>query len=488
MRTRGLFQTIAETACEPRDMASLVFFRIACGLILLWEVLRYFLNGWIDSLYLLPQFHFTYLGFGWVRPWPGDWLFLHFLVLGIAAAGLTLGYRSRTSAAVLSVGWGYVLLLEKSAFLNHLYLICLLTFLMIFVPVGQACSWDTRRRPEHRSDFVPAVGLWVLRAQIAIPYVFGALAKLNGDWLHGQPLQMWMSRMTHVRQVVPAFGEPWLALAFSYAGFLLDLFVVPLLLWRRTRVWACIAAVAFHLMNAVVFRIGIFPWFMICATTLFFEPDWPRRVWRRLGFAGERGGVNQSRSHAERGNENDSSLTLRVILAVGVWFAVQFAVPFQHLYYPGDVDWTEEGSRFTWRMMLNDKTSAMGLLAVDRKTQRVSPIDPWRFLNASQLDYLGRDPDMLVQFSQFLAEEIRRTEHREVAIHAHVFCSLNGRRPQLLVDPKIDLSRQTRGWGHQPWTIPLSEPLLDSPWDQPPDRWGKSLEVPDPNLSRRPKD
>ena len=28
----------------------------------------------------------------------------------------------------------------------------------------------------------------MLRGQIAIPYVFGGLAKLNGDWLHGQPL------------------------------------------------------------------------------------------------------------------------------------------------------------------------------------------------------------------------------------------------------------------------------------------------------------
>ncbi|MBC7854667.1 MAG: HTTM domain-containing protein, partial [Pirellulaceae bacterium] len=316
MRTRGLFQTIAETAFEPRDVASLVFFRIAFGVILLWEVLRYFLIGWIDSLYLLPAFHFTYLGFGWVRPWPGDWLFLHFLMLGIAAAGLALGYRTRLSAAVLCVGWSYVLLLEKSAYLNHLYLICLLAFLMIFIPAGRACSWDVRRRPDRRSDFVPAVALWVLRGQIAIPYFFGALAKLNGDWLHGQPMQMWMSRMTHVRQVVPAFGELWLALAFSYGGFLLDLFVVPFLLWRRTRVWAFGAAVAFHLMNALVFRIGIFPWFMICATTLFFDPDWPRRAWRWLSGSSQPSPTRergvQSRFHAERGNEMiTSSLALR---------------------------------------------------------------------------------------------------------------------------------------------------------------------------------
>ncbi|MBC7820864.1 MAG: HTTM domain-containing protein, partial [Planctomycetaceae bacterium] len=168
------------------------------------------------------------------------------------------------------------------------------------------------------------------------------------------------------------------------------------------------------------------------------------------------------------------------VAGVCVWFSIQCVLPFQHLLYPGDVDWTEEGSRFTWRMMLTDKTSALGLFAVDRETKRVTPIDPTRFLTSWQLEYLGRDPDLLVQFSQFLAEEFRQTEHREVAIHAQVFCSLDGRRPQLLVDPKIDLGRQTRRLGPQPWIVPLSEPLLDSPWDQPPDdTWGKMLELPD---------
>jgi hypothetical protein len=49
-----------------------------------------------------------------------------------------------------------------------------------------------------------------------------------------------------------------------------------LLLWRRTRVLAYLAALAFHLTNWYLFNIGIFPWIMICATLLFFPPSWPR--------------------------------------------------------------------------------------------------------------------------------------------------------------------------------------------------------------------
>jgi hypothetical protein len=60
-----------ESLFEPIDIASLVFFRVALGGILLWEVWRYFANGWINSLYISPPFHFTYYGFAWVKPWPG---------------------------------------------------------------------------------------------------------------------------------------------------------------------------------------------------------------------------------------------------------------------------------------------------------------------------------------------------------------------------------------------------------------------------------
>ena len=31
-------------------------------------------------------------------------------------------------------------------------------------------------------------------------------------------------------------------------------------------------------MNASLFQIGVFPWVMIFLTTIFFAPDWPRRM------------------------------------------------------------------------------------------------------------------------------------------------------------------------------------------------------------------
>ncbi|HEY9226418.1 MAG TPA: HTTM domain-containing protein, partial [Gemmatimonadaceae bacterium] len=54
----------------PVDGASLAVFRIGFGVIMVWEVARYFLSGWIARYYIEPRFHFTYFGFDWVHPWP----------------------------------------------------------------------------------------------------------------------------------------------------------------------------------------------------------------------------------------------------------------------------------------------------------------------------------------------------------------------------------------------------------------------------------
>ena len=86
----------------PVHLAWLAYFRIAFGLIMMWEVWRYFNYNWINRYWITPPFHFTYYGFGWVKPWPGDGMYLHFIILALAAAGITLGLFYRISASIFS--------------------------------------------------------------------------------------------------------------------------------------------------------------------------------------------------------------------------------------------------------------------------------------------------------------------------------------------------------------------------------------------------
>ncbi|HTN76800.1 MAG TPA: HTTM domain-containing protein [Pirellulaceae bacterium] len=452
----------------PIDIASLVVFRVALGVILLVEMLRFLLHGWVYEFYVAPVFHFSYFGFAWLRPLPPLAMYGLFLTLCLLAGMIVVGWHYRTACLLFCAGFTYVFLLEKAFYMNHFYFVCLLTLVMAFVPAQRQFSYDARRGPGLRSDYIPRWSLWLLRFMIALPYVYGGIAKINADWLQGQPMQMWMSRMTQLREFVPMFGEPWLALAFSYGGLALDLLIVPLLLWTPTRRYALVVAIFFHVCNSVMFQIGIFPWLMICGTTLFLAPDWPRRVLRSVPQAAPMP-ANFPRVWPWADRFGAAFL--------GLFLLVQIIVPWRHLLYPGDVDWTEEGSRFAWRMMLNEKIAALQFVAVDPKTQRVGSLDIRPYLTPRQLDKMSYDPEMIREFAHFLQQQRVREGHGQQEIHALVFCALNGRKPQLLVDPRANLATRERTWQTANWIKPLTEPLPEIAWTMPPAEWPQHFDL-----------
>jgi len=457
----------------PVEGAGLAFFRIAFGLLLLIDVSRFLVNGWVIHDFVTPPFHFTYYGFSWVKPLPAVGMLALFVGLAACAVLIAVGLRYRLACSLFCLGFTYAFLLERSLYLNHFYLICLLTGLMAFVPANRAFSLDAWLRPSRATDSVPAWSIWLLRFQIAIPYFYGGLAKLNGDWIYGQPLQMWMGRMQGLRSIIPAFGEPWLAMLFSYGGLLLDLFVVPLLLWKPTRPYAFVAAVCFHLMNALMWEIGIFPWFMIAATTLFLTPDWPRRSLGWLIPTVRKELQTESDTVADSSHLSPRGKLLATLFLL--FAAFQLLFPLRHLLYPGHVDWTEEGSQFAWRMMLNDKTAAIQFFAVDPTSGQRSGIDIRPYLTNRQLNKMSHDPAMIRDFAEFLAQQYRRETGKRYEVHALAYCTLNGRLPQLLVDPRVDLSAQPQSWTHAPWIVPLEQPMRERALELPPSEWAKLL-------------
>ncbi|MBI2921789.1 MAG: HTTM domain-containing protein [Planctomycetes bacterium] len=419
-------------------------FRIAFGGLMLWEVLRFFASNWIRGTYIRPVFHFTYDGFEWVRPWPGAGMYVHFAVIGAASLCVALGFQYRAAAVVLFVTFAWLFLCEQAVYLNHFYLIALLAFLFVFLPAHREWSLDARRRPALHTGTVPAWALHILRFQIAVPYVFGGVAKISPDWLRGEPIRTWLRESSDFPVLGRFFGEEWCVYLFAYGGLLIDLFIVPLLLWRRTRTPAFLAAFGFHAMNALLFDIGVFPPMMIAASTIFFDPSWPRKFLRPPAIA-ERPPLPPPRAP-------------RALLAgIALWVASQSLMPLRHFAWPGDVNWTEQGHRFSWHMKLRDKDGSGKIRVTFPGSGRTIVVNPRDWLNARQEREMWTHPDMLVEFAHFLREEYRAKGHGVVEVRAEVRVSLNGRPPALLVDPETDLASVHRWWGHSKW-IRLQSP------------------------------
>ena len=132
------------------------------------------------------------------------------------------------------------------------------------------------------------------------------------------------------------------------------------------------------------------------------------------------------------------------------WFGLRCKdlLPFRHFLYPGDVDWTEEGSRFAWRMMLVDKPAAMQFLARDPgKPAGGFRSIPSRGSRRNNSNGSAQYPGMAHQFSRFLAEELKRKGYGDLEIRVIDLCSMNGRKPQLLIDPQVDLAAEPETWG-----------------------------------------
>ena len=246
------------------DGASVAAFRVFFGLLGLAVVIRFFAHGRIGPLYVDPTHHFTYLGFGWVQPWPDWWMYTYFAVVGLLSLDIVVGCRPRLYAVLFCIGFTYMALVDRTTYCNHYYLMNLVSLLLAILP------WQR--------NAVPLRTIRVLRAQIGIVYLFAGLAKLNPDWLFDAlPMCIWMYQHGDLLLIGTLLQETWVAYAMSWGGALFDLAVVPALVWQPARLVAYILLLAFHLSTWVLFpQLVIFPWLMIGLSLIFSDSEGAR--------------------------------------------------------------------------------------------------------------------------------------------------------------------------------------------------------------------
>jgi vitamin K-dependent gamma-carboxylase len=455
-RRPGAWGRLAARLAAPVDGASVVFFRVAFGALMVLATVRFAAHGWIHDYYLAPTRFFTYAGLGWVTPWPGAGMYVHFAAMGVAAALVMVGLWTRIAAALFAALFAYAHLCDKTNYLNHYYLVILVGLLLAVLPAGEVGSIDgwrrARRRGRPRLRTVPAWVVWTLRGQLAIVYVFGGVAKLQPDWLvHAQPLKAWLAGHAELAVVGPLLDQPWAPYAASWLAAAFDLSIAGWLLWPRSRPLAYVAVVAFHLATVRLFHLGLFPWLMMALTPVFFAPDWPRRLWARLA----RRPVVAVEDAPPRppGRALGSLLIAHAVL--------QVVLPLRFLAYPGYHLWTEEGFRFAWKVMVMEKSGVADFLVRDPdsgREWRVAATDYWTRYQASMM---ATQPDMILEAAHVIAADFRRRGVARPEVRADVMVSLNARPARRLIDPAVDLAAE-------PFTLTAHRWILPAPSSDPP--------------------
>lgn len=153
------------------------------------------------------------------------------------------------------------------------------------------------------------------------------------------------------------------------------------------------------------------------------------------------------------------------VVLLGIFVLFQLLFPLRHHLYPGNVNWTEEGGYFSWRMMLHHKVGRVYFLMTDPKSNKSRVIVRSKYLTGKQITTMSKRPEMILLFSHFLADRIREKKgYHLIEIRARAVVSLNGRKPQLLIDPTVNLVEQKFNLLPAKWIKPLKEPLLSSLW------------------------
>ena len=428
---------------EPRDMASLAVFRMIIGSIVAVSLIRFQLEGWIGPVFVEPEFFFKYPGFEWISV--GSKTTLHFLFSfgAICALLVAVGLFYRIAVALLFVSFTYIQLMDVTNYLNHYYLVVLLLGLMNFMPLHRYWSVDAWRRPQMSCTEGPAWILYLLRFQIAVVYINAGLAKIEPDWLlHAQPMNIWMTGQTHLPIVGPLMNDLWVAYVMSWAGCFYDLSIVGFLMFRRTRPFAYVTVIVFHLLTLVFFDIGMFPFIMIGSTTLFFERNWPRRF------------IRSARRLDTKNAQALPRLSPALALVLGLYCGLQVLVPLRSHLSGQNVLWAEQGMRYSWRVMLREKNGSITYHVRSKNTGRVWLVSPHDYLTWRQVSEMSGQPDMILQLARYVAGDFQNKGLGPVEVRVEAWVSLNGRKPALMIDPQVDLLTVKEELTNASWILP----------------------------------
>lgn len=171
-----------------------------------------------------------------------------------------------------------------------------------------------------------------------------------------------------------------------------------------------------------------------------------------LGKTGERERIIYTGSSPFWGNCGIASFAKpspQLVFALTALVGLHLFLPLRHHYFDSDVAWSEEGHRYSWRMMLRAKSGYGTMRVVDRKTGKEEVVNPQKTLNKKQARKLVTHPDMILQYAHYLGDKCG-----DCAVYADIQAKLNNGKYNRYIDPTVDLTQLEWGWLEtKPWIL-----------------------------------
>jgi vitamin K-dependent gamma-carboxylase len=423
------------------DNSGLIVFRIVFGLLCFLESVGAVFTGWVKRTLVDPEFTFSFIGFEWLQPLSGDWMYLYYIVMGLFGFLIMVGYKYRFSMLMFALMWTATYFMQKSSYNNHYYLLFLLSFLMVLLPANRYASLDVKFNPSLKRVSMPSWCKWFFVIQLFILYTYGSIAKLYPDWLDTSVVALLMKSKASYPLIGELLQQKPVHYLIAYGGILFDGLIIPLLLFKKTRKLAFFVSIFFHLFNSIVFQIGIFPYLSLAFSLFFFEPKTVRKLFlKKKSFYTD--------------NEVIIPKYSTVLVSLfSIYFLIQIALPLRHHFFEDDVLWTEEGHRLSWRMMLRAKSGRASYSVIDEATNNAIPIKLDDYLTKKQQRGATTKPDVIWQFAQYLKQDFAE-KGKTVKVFVKAYVSVNGKRTKQLIDPEVDLANEEwHHFKHQDWIL-----------------------------------
>lgn len=428
---------------QPTGSKQLGIFRILFGFLMVLEIVKYNEIGFVKNFFFSSDilFHYEFLE---INPLPEN--VMNFLLVGmlISSILIMIGLFYRVAIIYFTIVFSYFFFIDQCQYNNHLYLFCLISFLMCFLNADAAFSVRKSKWSAH----IPQWQYRILQFQIGLAVFYGGVAKLNPFWFDMHPVVEMLTKKSETSglEFLPHISIQYIIMV---GGIAFDLAIPFLLLIKRTRLFAIIWAFIFNLTNSWIFDdIYLFPFFMIGSLILFIDDE----EFDKLPIP-----------RIKKPTVNSSIFNLKSIslAAVALFVLLQVALPLRYHFYPGYTDWTGDGQKFSWRMKSQYRKFDRVIFTIfDKETGIETTVLPEKHIPMHKYREFTTTPHMLVQFAEYIEGlYLKKYPGRKFGVRCDSKIQFNGSGYAPLFYPETDIleASRTHKYYHE-WMAPMPRP------------------------------